>query len=35
MDNETHDVLPPWRRMSSPWHGVDPRTPWNVTRTPR
>ena len=29
---DTHDVLPPYRRMSSLWHGVEPRTPWNVTR---
>ena len=29
---ETHDVLPPYRTVDGPWHGVEPRTPWNVTR---
>jgi hypothetical protein len=31
---ETHDVLPPYPEISSPWQGVEPRTPWNVTVMP-
>src|SRR5215207_2793847 len=29
---DTHDVLPPYLLISVEWHGVDPLTPWNVTR---
>jgi hypothetical protein len=25
--NDTHDVLPPKCTVSSPWQGVEPRTP--------
>src|SRR4051794_28404645 len=29
--SDTHEVLPPYRRLASQEHGVDPRTPKKVT----